>query len=565
MRRTLPLLPLILLPLILLRGGLAPGSFPGQPFGEGWGRLFAMGQVSRWISLETTIGSGDLLAYPDSKPFWPIDPLSTGVGAVFRLLAGGGPEASAAALGLTFLLLLTLTGLGAWLLARSLGAGPWSACAVGMVLQLHPYLLRNAADSVTEVLALGPALLLGAAAVHAWRGGRHRGWLLGAAGLATALTSPYYAVYATLVWGLLIPWALWRRSGARWLAGGAVLLVAGGLAAAPLLWAERGPEGRMAERFADGGFQLAPSGQVILALDGTQHPARPGRGAARRGGAASQDGPATQGGPPPLPLRLIQRFPGGLACALALILGLITRRSRPLALLALALFATGAGPQLISHTLALKGEPAPAVLQTLLGALPLTDRLGNVQRMVLLYAIPALLAGGIATRGRGGWVALLALLALGEAWLNMPWLRLPATEVSVDSQLLAAVRGPVVTFPVGDAPVWNANAAPKRNLFLASLHGAPVAGDYGRGRWPADLDLVATLSAWSGTALAPPAADRVSSRGLPADDPPGFERLLVLHETLGPKQRDRLHRHAQARWGDPVAISDWGAVYTLRP
>jgi hypothetical protein len=565
MRRHLPLLPLLLLPLVLLRGGLAPGCFPGQPFGEGWGRLFAMGQVARWLRFDAAVGHGDLLAHPEGMPFWPVDPLSTGFGATIQLVGGGGPGASAAALSLTFLLLLALTGLGAWVLARVLGAGPWSACAVGLGLQLHPYLLRNAADSVTEVLALGPLLLLGAAAAHGWRGGRHRWWLLGAAALGTALTSPYYAVYAALLWALLLPWALWRRGGARWMAVGGVLLLACSLAAAPLLWSERGPEGRMAERFAEGGFQLAPSGQVLLGEDGALRPTGPQRALPRRVRDTASEGPKARTGPPPLPLRLLQRFPGGLACALALILGLISRRSRPLALLALALFLLGAGPQLVKHTLALKGEGPGVPIQALLSALPLTDRLGNVQRMVLLYAIPALLAGGMAARGRRWWVALLALLALGEAWLNMPWLRLPSTEVSVDRDVLAAVEGPVVTFPVGDPPIWNAGAAPKRGLFLAGLHGAPVAGDYGRGRRPADLGLVATLSAWSGTAMAPPAADQAVKLGLPAPDPAGFEQLLVLHETLEPEQQDALHRQAVERWGPPVAISDWGAVYRLGP
>jgi hypothetical protein len=563
-RRSLPLLVLLLVPAILLRGSLAAGHFPGQVFGEGWGRLFAAGQVARWLTGEAPPGHGDLLNHPDGMAFWPVDPLTTLGSALLQLFGGGGPAAGAAALTVTVFLLLALCGWAAWLLARSLGAGPWSACTAAVALQLHPYLLRSAADTITEVLALGPLLLLGAAALHAWRGGARRWWLLGAAMLATALTSPYYAIYALVAWVALAPWVLWRRAWRPWLALAGVMVVAGSLAAAPLLLAEAGPDGRLDERFEGGGFQLAPSGQVLLSPQGTLGPApRP----TPTGGAGPTSAVAAERmGPPgaPAPWRwVLHRFPGGLACGLALVMGLVCRRSRPWALLALGMFAVGAGPPLVKHALAPGPSDISSPLQELLQLLPLTSRLGNAQRLVVLYVVPALLAGGIATAARWPWALLLACTALAEGLLVFPALRLPTCDVDVDSSILAAVHGPVVTFPNGDPPTWNPRAPPKRALYLASLHGGPVAGDYGRGREPADQALLATLSAWSSTALAPDAAQRGAALGLPAPRPEGFGQLLVLHESLDRAQQDALHRKAEARWGPPQAYSGWGAVYDL--
>ena len=563
-QRTLPLLPLALAPAVLLRGSLAAGHFPGQTYGEGWGRLFAIGQVSRWLTGTAPVGRGDLLAHPDGMTFWPVDPLTTGAAALLQLIAGGDAAASALALTTTFLVLLTLTGLGAWILARSLGASPWGASAGALALQLHPFVLRSAADSISEVLALGPLLLLGAAAVHAWRGGRRRWWLLGGAAAATALTSPYFAVYGAIFWVGLLPWAAWRREARRWAGVAAVPLVVFSLVAAPLVWAEHGPGGRLDERFTGGGFQLAPSGQVMITAEGGITPAprpRPGSGAGPTSHTAAKSMGAFEA--PSRWMWLLHRFPGGLACALAGILGLASRRSRPWALLALVMLALGAGPPLVKHVLTPGPTDISSPLQDLLQLLPLTDRLGNAQRLVILWAIPACIAGGIATARRWPLAVLLALVTITEAQLVFPELRLPTSDVDVDTRLMDAIQGPVVTFPRGDPPLWNPSAAPKRSLFLATLHGGAVAADYGRGRTPADLDLVATLASWSAVALSPEAAHRAVEAGLPAPDPEGFGQLLVLHESLNDDQRRRLHDRARARWGEPEISTAWGAVYRL--
>ncbi len=565
MRRSLPLLPLALAPVVLLRGSLAPGRIPGQPFGEGWGHLFAMGQLGRWLCGEARLGQADLLAYPDGMRFWPVDPLTTLLASSLDIIAGRSAHGGAAALSVTVLLLVTLTGVGAWLLARSLGAKPWAASAAALAIQLHPFLLRSASDTIVEVLALGPLLILGALAVRLWENVTPRRLLASAlAMLATALCSPYYAIYAMILWAALLPWAMWRRKTPRWLGLGGVLLVAGALAAAPLLWAESGPGGRMDERFGGGGFQLSPSGQVLLSERGAIEPApRSVRGPGPGPTSVRAAGHSGEQGTPPAWMWLARRFPGGLCCMVALLMGLAVRRSRPLAVLALVMFALGAGPPLIRHAMTPGPSDVSSPLQELLQLLPMTDRIGNAQRLVLLYALPALVAGGVAAASRWPLAVLLGAVAIAESWMIMPALRLPHTEISVDTALLEQIDGPVVTFPMGDPPTWNPQATPKRALYLATLHGGATAGDYGRGRLPADLGLVATLSAWARAPLAPQAAKAAAQGELPAPAPQGFAWLLVLHESLDSAQIQSLHQRAEQRWGAPAMRSDWGAVYPL--
>jgi hypothetical protein len=203
-------------------------------------------------------------------------------------------------------------------------------------------------------------------------------------------------------------------------------------------------------------------------------------------------------------------------------------------------------------------------LQEILQRLPVTGQLGNAQRLVVLYALPALVAGAVACGSAAARALGLGLAVLAELALVLPGLRLATTPVAVDPAVLAAVTGPAVTFPDGDPPLWNAGVAPKRALFLAAVHGQPVGGDYGRGGIPADLALRLELSSWAGIAFdrgAVPAGGRVT----PAADPPGFSHLLLLFETLEPAQRDALRTRARDRWGAPLAASAWGEVYALAP
>ncbi len=565
-RRPLSLLPLLLAPCILLRGSAVVGHFPGQSFGEGWGRLFAAGQVARWLDGSCPVGWSDLLAHPDGMAFWPVDPLTTLCMALLQLLGGGGPAVDAAAMSITMALLLISTGLGAWLLARMAGASPAAAGATGLVLQLHPFLLRSAADSVMEVLALGPVLLLMATLLHAWRGGGRGAWsLVGLAMLGTALTSPYYAVYATLLWALLGPLALWRRRWRPWATGGAVMILVAGLAAAPLLLAESGEEGRLADHFGGGGMRQAPSAMVVPSLDGSSRPrSRELRPVHHERPMDEGAGSTAQRAAGPM-LRLLHRFPGGIACTVCLILGLTVRRSRPLALLALLLFVLGSGPSQIRHLSSPGAPELSSMLQELLQALPLTDRLGNAQRMTVLYVVPVALAGGIAVTGRRWLTATLGVVALLELALFSPDLRLPTTHIGVDQAVLDAVDGPLVTFPLGDPPAWNPEAPPKRSLYLATEHGQPVASSFGRRKRSQDEALIATLSAWSAIPITSALAHRCATSVAAPDTPDGFTLLLLLHESLDARQLQSLQVQALSHWGPPLVTNDWGSVYRIGP
>jgi hypothetical protein len=558
-RRCLPILPLLIAPVLLLRDGLERGRFLGQSFGEGWGHLFTVGQTARWLGGEALPGKADLLAFPGGMPFWPVDPLVTGLGAVVARAVGGGAPGIATGLMVAVLTLLILAGIGGWTLARAAGAGPWAATAAGLGVQLHPYLLRSGQDGVIEVLALGLLASLGAAAVHAQRHPGRRAWaLLALAGAATAAASPYFAVYAALTWAVLLPWLRWRGGAMTWIRIGLVLALVFGLVAAPLLMAERGPGGRLDPGFSAGGFQLAPQASVLVAEDGSLSPA-PRRLVEPPSPRADARTPLESW----RDLRLLQSFPGGLTCALALGLALCSRRGRPWALLALVLFALGAGPQLVVRTLAPRAPLHISPLQELLQLLPLTRQLGNAQRMVVLYLLPALAGGAVALGARARWAALLAGAAVVESLLVMPGLRYATTSVDVDTRVLAALDGPTVTFPVGDPPLWCGRAPPKRALFLAAVHGQPLAGDYGRGRRPSDLDLVVTIARWTRVPVEERAATAALAAGLPAPDPEGFTRLLLLFETLEPAQVRTLQSRARERWGLPLASSAWGEVYAL--
>ncbi len=566
-RRFLPPLALALPPLLLLRETLQPGRFPGTPFGEGWGRLFVNGQVIRWLTGLAPVAESDLLNHPHGLPFWPVDALTHLVMALPTMLAGSSPVADAAALSLTMALLFLATGLGTYLLAREAGARSWASLAAGLAAQLHPFLLRNAEDTVMEVLALGPAALALAAGLRAWRRpSARRSALVAAAAWVTGATSPYYAVYLCLGFAALTPWALLTRAGwRRWLPPAAGLLLGFFLAALPLLLTETSPQGRLGPSYREGGYSLGPARMVLLEPDGEFRPAPKRRG--RRQERPGAELAALPPQPPSALRRALIGFPGGAACFVALLAGLCTRRSRPWALAAALFFLLGPGPTLLSRDLGLRLELN--LLQELLQLLPLTRSLGNAQRMTMGYALPALVAAAVALRTRGAWSLILAALAALECWCMLPRFSLPSTQVSVDQTILAALYGPTVSFPAGDPPYWSPDAPPKLNLFLASVHGHAVAGDYGRGRLPTDLPLVAALSAWGQVPIAERAA-----RSLPAGamEPQelagslrnhGYANLLVLEIALSDRQSAAIHAASEAHFGAPLRRSQWGAVYAL--
>jgi hypothetical protein len=356
-----------------------------------------------------------------------------------------------------------------------------------------------------------------------------------AASLACAATAPYWAVYLVL---LALPWLLWRartEGVGRMARVGLALLVGCAIPALPLLAVESGPNGRLGPSYTESGFHPAPTELGLLGEDGVFMPLerRGARASASRAGmsppalgtdtrgeageSAAQAACATlsddaeighrpEPRPPPSKLvRFLLRFPGGLSCAALLAVGFLSRRSRGLATLALLLLLLGVGPMLLARAIDPLSRFDIVPLQILLQKLPLLGSLGNPQRLVMLYALPAIAAGAL-TLGEGRLRALaLALLVSAEALLALPRLALPATPLDApDARQVTglSLTGPVSIFPLGDPPIWNGGAPPKRALYLAAHLGWASTSDYGRGGLPADLPLLLGLSAASGVSVA---------------------------------------------------------------
>lgn len=531
-----------------LRLSLVSGNMPGVSSGEGWGRLFVTAQVSRWLTGEAPLGAADLAGWPDRVPFWPTDPLVQLVQVPLRAILG-----DAGALTAVALLLLSLTGIGVAALARELGATPAGARVAGVVAQISPYLVRNLGDVVVEALALGPLALamlalLRAASPEAQ--GRRPLVIAGLAVGALALISPYYVVYLAFLSAgvaLLRPRA-WRRS----LGIGAACGLACALALAPMLALEGGQQGRLGPGYQGVGYQLAP-GRMVLA-DGRPAPT------GRRGGQAAPPS-ATPGPPAGAPdglerlsrswseftgrtpwLRPTLRLPGSGAALIGLLLALIPRRSRLYALLGLAVFAIGPGPDRLLSLAGVEIREGAGLLQQLLRRLPLTDTLGNHTRVLAPFVVLGAAIGGIGLGRRpllwGPWL----LLALVESSLHQPLLSVPATPVRAPATALAAIEGPMIVFPSGDPPMWQSGVAPKEALFLASRAGQPVAYDFGRGRTPADLSTLLTLSGVAGVALSE--AGLRAARGAQDTD---LRYLLVLEDRLQPRERAALRAWLETR------------------
>lgn len=534
--------------LLLCRASLASDRLPGVELGEAWGRVFVTAQVSRWLKGEAVVGDADLLAWPEGMAFWPVDPLLQLIAAPLSWLLGD-LSAYVAATVIT----LTLAGFGAAVLGRQLGAGWLIAGAAGVAVQLSPTVIRHASDAVLEALALGPAALAAAAILRAARHPRSGLGLVALSVLACAATSPYLAVYLLLLSVLILP--LFRLPWARL---GAILLSAGlaaALAAAPVLATELGPRGRLGPGFSEGGFRLNPGERVLPSGD------RPVPRQAPTRGVHNSLGPRPEGprppARPPWGLTFAQRVPGGATLLLVSLLGLLSRRSRPVAALALLVLALGPDPWISARFFHPDLPRWDGPMAELFRRLPLLSSLGNATRLVGLFAI---LAAATASRlpGPPALVALLLVgLAAGEAALRLPGLALPSTPVEVPAGLLEPLDGPTVFFPSGDPPSWHPRVAPKEVLFLAGRAGVPVAYDYGRTRQPADLAVQARLSVLADTAIAraalneaPDLPDEAAAwAALP------FQHLVVLEDRLAPDERARLlgwleaHAELQGRNG----------------
>ncbi len=547
-----------------LRLAFAPGHVPGAPLGESWGRLFVTAQVSRWFRGEAPWGVADLAGWPERVTFWPTDP-------AVQLLAVPLSAAFGDARGLTLvtLLLAALAGIGPYVLARTLGAGRWAATAAGLLVQVSPYLLRNLADLVLEVEAVGPLALAGAAMISAARaigeGRPARRALLwvGLSVFALAGSSPYYAVYLAGIAALaaLFRPRAWRAS----LAIGAVGALACGLALAPLIWTEGGARGRLGPQYQGRGYHPSPGAMVHADGSPWKGPrvaprAGPGGGdpvAAPLGEESEDERPRSKrGGRSQSEARIqgarsqepawkytISRLPGGGVALLALGLGLALPRGRPLAMLGLVVFLVGPGPGRLGALSGLWSAESPGLAQELLRRLPMTNTMGNPTRILAPFIVLAAASCAAGLGARRSPAALLAGLALAESWLHQPWLGVPATRLAPPLDVLEALDGPTIVFPSGDPPLWHPGLAPKEVLYLAGLAGVPVAYDYGRGRRPSDLQALVRLCAVADAPMGDAAL--YESRPMPSDaDLWGrldFQHILVLEDRLSVEQAGRLH------------------------
>lgn len=164
---------------------------------------------------------------------------------------------------------------------------------------------------------------------------------------------------------------------------------------------------------------------------------------------------------------------------------------------------------------------------------------------------------------------LLCVLALLEAGLTLPRLALDTSPLQVDRDVVAAVSGPVVTFPSGDAPMAVATAPARGTAYLATRHGQPTPADLGRGRagadLPAQVGIAAAASipfssaAWNAVGGSVPGEDQVG-RALAAA---GARDFLLVKAWLGPVEGARARAWAIARWGAPVVESTWGATWRI--
>lgn len=520
---------------LLLRGAWAEGHILGEARSEVYGRIFVTEQVTRWLTGAAAPGRADLLSAPNGQPFWPVDPLLQLVAVPAS--AALGPERGQV---VAAFVLLLLAGWAVARLAMALGARPVAATAAGLAVQLHPFLLRNLDDGVLEVLAVG----VGAVAVQETRAfvlrpGPGTALAAGAATLALATASPYYAVYLAAGWAVV--GVAWARRHPRGLAGlAAIGALACGLAAAPLLATEGRDGGRLAAAWR-GGYALQPA------------PLEDAEGRRVRLGPD----PRTRTRPPPrasdlpAPLqRVVRQAPGGLAALALALVGLTTRAGRRWALLALGVLAVGPGPMLVHRALRLGGPPPRPLIGMLTASLPLVDTLGNPERLLAAWALLAALAGALALSRRPAWAAVVAAAAVGEATLEAPALRASATPGVGDAAALAALPDSTVVFPSGDPPYWHPWVAPKEALALAARGGAAVAWDYGRGGTPADVQAMVRLAEIARVPIGAPA--RAAALPLPDDatlwsDVPA-DAVLVLEDRLAASERQRL-----VRWLDTHA------------
>jgi len=546
-----------ILPLLLVRNAFGANVFPGNPMGEGWGRIFAVKQVSRWWTGHAAPWNADLLGFPETVPFWPVDPLITLPASLASLVIG-----PVHAITLVVFALLWLAGWGPWRLARRLGAQRVPALIAGVVVQTQPFLLRNAEDTLLEMLAIGLGALAIRALLDAWTAPTRQTWL-GVLGwtLLLGLASPYLTVYLAIGWALLALAPAIRNKLKRYLKLAVAITLGASLAASPILWLESGPHGRLSHT---GGYGLHPD-TLVLEVDGDPQEVRGAPRPASLSAIVSQSPSQADMGPPSEWKRALVRFPGGLACGMGLLLGLLSKRGRNWAVLAMTFFLLGPGPLLFARTLGLP-DPNWMPLQVVLSVFPMGEALGNPQRMMLAFGLLAAISGAMGSTERRLGVTIWFAVTLFTIALTQPRVALSACTLHYGVAPIAAPEGAVLTFPSGDPPLWNPGVPPKYGLAVATVHTQPVAYDYGRGRVRVDADFLYTLSLASQVAVGRNAntpADLNVGRNIRRLRNHGFRHVLLLDHLLHPDSARRAHQWLSEHLGAPIEQSRWSSVYAL--
>ena len=546
-----------ILPLLLIRNAFGANVFPGNPMGEGWGRIFAIEQVSRWWTGEAAPWNADLLGHPEIVSFWPVDPLITLPASLLSL--GIGPIHT---LTLVVFALLWLAGWGPWRLARRLGARRVPAIVGGVVVQTQPFLLRNAEDTLLEMLAIGLAALAIRALLDAWTSPGLQTWLraLGWT-LLLGLASPYLTVYLATGWALLALAPAIHIKLKRYLKIASAIALGAFLAAVPILWLESGPHGRLSH---EGGYGLHPD-TLVIEVDGKPQEVRGAPRPAPLEALVSQAPSKGEMRPPSEWKRALVRFPGGLACAVGLLLGLLSKRGRNWAVLAATFFLLGPGPLLFARTLGLP-DPSWMPLQVLLSTFPMGEALGNPQRMMLAFGLLSAISGAVGSTEHRLGVAIWAAVALFTIALTQPRVALSACALHDGVAPIDAPDGAVLTFPSGDPPLWNPGVPPKYGLAVASVHSQPVAYDYGRGRVRVDADFLYALSLTSQVAVGRNTntpSDLDVGRNIRRLRNHGFRHVVLFDHLLRPDSANRAHQWLSEHLGEPVSQSRWSSVYTL--
>lgn len=180
---------------------LSPGDVLGHPRGEADNHLWML-----WRALRRVIGDERALEnLPDGLPIPLMDPIHLPVALI------GWPLGLPFAYNLTLVVDLLLAFVGAWALARQLGAGRAGALAAGVIAESAPFLGGVISFGITESLPIGWIGLHAAATLRFAEQGRPRdlafaGLTLGAFGLA----GWYHVAFAVPVELALWSWALLR-------------------------------------------------------------------------------------------------------------------------------------------------------------------------------------------------------------------------------------------------------------------------------------------------------------------------------------------------------------------